>query len=87
MPSATDSSSTSGRMAERLLAEGLLTPEMLEELKKEWQLSNVESKAEKPSQVQLESSFVERKHGKKKLKKLLRQINVKSNSPKRNPNL
>lgn len=32
-----ESGSTHGRLAERLMSEGLLTPKLLDELKKEWQ--------------------------------------------------
>jgi len=86
-----------GRLTERLLAEGLLTPEILQNLKKEWQSSIQDEekkirKAEKNSQKlqsdDMPSSLAAEEFRKKEdiIRKSLRKLK-KTTRPKRNPNL
>lgn len=49
-----------GRLADRLLSEGLLTPKLLEDLKKEWQYEDAEKKSGQSSSNVLASTDVKR---------------------------
>lgn len=86
-----------GRLTERLLAEGLLTPEILQNLKKEWQSSIQDEekkirKAEKNSQKlqsdDMPSPLAAEEFRKKEdiIRKSLRKLK-KTTRSKRNPNL
>lgn len=78
----------SGQLTERLLAEGLLTPQLLEELKREWQQeqkrpARQEGEAEKVKEASTTRRLT--KEEKEKLRKALRKM--KTSRSKRNPDL
>lgn len=60
-----------GRLTERLLAQGLLTPSMLQELRKEWDQSNANKESENESDDDHDNSPFSKKHRRlnRKLKK------------------
>lgn len=87
-----------GRLTERLLAEGLLTPEILQNLKKEWQSSIQEEEKkvrkgeknyQKLSSDDMPSSLPAEEFRRKEetIRKSLRKLKKTTTRLKRNPNL
>ena len=58
-----------GRLADRLLSEGLLTPKLLEELKREWQKDNEKEIVQEETKISDASNIPKRRSDPAKVKR------------------